>query len=168
MHRFGRLPFTLRTASAHASARCPCPGRRGGLSKESRAETGKRRYRRPHGGVYARQSAESVVVRLRQENEKASRVELGRSVRTCWLISRMAMSLRSSVNLSKAASMADVSVLLSTTRKFFWLSGGCVTCYMRDTSAGLGLRISTGRSSHGAVLKGLTPTPARRRPVTES
>lgn len=78
------------------------------------------------------------------------------------------MSLRSSVNLSKAASMADVSVLLSTTRKFFWLSGGCVTCYTRDTSAGLGLSISAGCSSHDVGVKGLTPTPARRRPVTES
>jgi hypothetical protein len=47
----------------------------------------------------------------------------------CWLISRMAMSLRSWVNLSNAASMAAVSVLASTTRKFFWLSGGCVTCW---------------------------------------
>ena len=46
----------------------------------------------------------------------------------CWLISRIAMSLRSWVNLSNAASMAEVSVFASTTRKFFWLSGGCVTC----------------------------------------
>ena len=46
----------------------------------------------------------------------------------CWLIKRIAMSLRSVVNLSKAASMAEFSVLASTTRKFFWLSGGCVTC----------------------------------------
>lgn len=38
------------------------------------------------------------------------------------------MSLRSVVNLSKAASMAALSVLLSTTRKFFCASGPCVTC----------------------------------------
>lgn len=38
------------------------------------------------------------------------------------------MSLRSLVKRSKAASMADVSVLPSTTKKFFWLSGGWVTC----------------------------------------
>jgi hypothetical protein len=46
----------------------------------------------------------------------------------CWLISKMAISLRCVVKLSNAASMAAVSVLASTTRKFFWLSGGCVTC----------------------------------------
>lgn len=39
------------------------------------------------------------------------------------------MSLRSCVNESKAASMAALSVLPSTTRKFFWLSGGGVTCW---------------------------------------
>jgi hypothetical protein len=46
----------------------------------------------------------------------------------CWLISKIAISLRSCVNLSNAASMAEFSVFASTTRKFFWLSGGCVTC----------------------------------------
>jgi hypothetical protein len=50
--------------------------------------------------------------------------------RTCWLIRRMAMSLRSTVKRSNAASIAVFSVLLSTTRKFFWESGGCVTCYL--------------------------------------
>ncbi len=39
------------------------------------------------------------------------------------------MSFLSVVNLSKAASMAAFSVLASTTRKFFWLSGGAVTCW---------------------------------------
>lgn len=39
------------------------------------------------------------------------------------------MSLRSCVKRSKAFSMVDVSVLLSTTRKFFCESGGAVTCY---------------------------------------
>jgi hypothetical protein len=38
------------------------------------------------------------------------------------------MSLRSWVNFSKAAWMVASSVLASTTRKFFWLSGGLVTC----------------------------------------
>lgn len=47
--------------------------------------------------------------------------------RTCWLIRTMPMSLRS-VKESKAASMAEASVLLSTTRKFFCESGGLVTC----------------------------------------
>jgi hypothetical protein len=46
----------------------------------------------------------------------------------CWLIRRMAMSLRSCVKLSKAFSIAAFSVFASTTRKFFWASGGCVTC----------------------------------------
>jgi len=39
------------------------------------------------------------------------------------------MSFLSVVNLSNAASIAALSVLASTTRKFFWLSGGAVTCY---------------------------------------
>jgi hypothetical protein len=39
------------------------------------------------------------------------------------------MSFLSVVNLSKAASMAALSVFESTTRKFFWLSGGGVTCF---------------------------------------
>lgn len=47
---------------------------------------------------------------------------------TCWLISTMPMSLRSVVNLSKVASIVALSVLLSTTRKFFCESGGGVTC----------------------------------------
>ena len=47
---------------------------------------------------------------------------------TCWLISTIPMSLRSVVKRSKAASMDAVSVLPSTTRKFFCESGGFVTC----------------------------------------
>lgn len=43
------------------------------------------------------------------------------------------MSFLSDVKRSKAASMAAVSVLASTTRKFFWLSGGGVTCCRRIT-----------------------------------
>lgn len=39
------------------------------------------------------------------------------------------MSFLSDVNRSNAASIAEFSVLLSTTRKFFWESGGDVTCY---------------------------------------
>lgn len=50
------------------------------------------------------------------------------------------MSLRSVVNFSKADSMAEVSVLASTTRKFFWLSGGEVTCWR-----GEGGEVSIGR-----------------------
>jgi hypothetical protein len=41
------------------------------------------------------------------------------------------MSLRSLVYRSNACSMAEVSVLWSTTRKFFCASGGGVTCCMR-------------------------------------
>ena len=40
------------------------------------------------------------------------------------------MSFLSVVNLLKASSMAALSVLLSTTRKFFCESGGGVTCYL--------------------------------------
>lgn len=41
------------------------------------------------------------------------------------------MSFLSVVNRSKAAWIVALSVLASTTRKFFWLSGGAVTCYRR-------------------------------------
>ena len=47
---------------------------------------------------------------------------------TCWLIKTMPMSLRSWVNLSKADSIAAVSVLPSTTKKFFCASAPAVTC----------------------------------------
>jgi len=39
------------------------------------------------------------------------------------------MSFLSVVKRTNASSMAALSVLLSTTKKFFWLSGGAVTCY---------------------------------------
>lgn len=83
--------------------------------------------------------------------------------RTCWLISRIAMSLRSEVKRSKAASMALFSVLASTTRKFFCASGGWVTCCaLRQSSNPLPSAVLqwTGR--------GLTPTPASSMPVTVS
>lgn len=53
---------------------------------------------------------------------------------TCWLMSTMPMSFLSSVNLSNADSIEAVSVLLSTTRKFFWASAPAVTCYTRSVS----------------------------------
>lgn len=56
------------------------------------------------------------------------------------------MSLRCSVKESKAASMADVSVLPSTTRKFFCESGGLVTCCACRSSA---------QSAH--VCEGIAP-----------
>jgi hypothetical protein len=46
------------------------------------------------------------------------------------LINKIPISFLSVVNLSKASSIAVLSVLLSTTRKFFCESGGCVTCYI--------------------------------------
>jgi hypothetical protein len=48
---------------------------------------------------------------------------------TCWFMSRMAISFRSFVKLSKACSICDVSVLESTMRKLRWDEGGSVTCY---------------------------------------
>jgi hypothetical protein len=47
---------------------------------------------------------------------------------TCWLIKTIPISFLSVVKRSNADSMAALSVLLSTTKKFFWLSGGDVTC----------------------------------------
>ena len=68
------------------------------------------------------------------------------------------MSLRSCVKQWKAASIAALSVLESTTRKFFCESGGGVTCYLR-------VEADFHRCSERLEL---TPTPAKSRPVTES
>lgn len=65
------------------------------------------------------------------------------------------MSFLSSVNEAKVASIADVSVLLSTTRKFFCASAPFEMCYIVRVWS----RLQVGKR---------TPMPARRRPVTES
>lgn len=66
---------------------------------------------------------------LRAPDKSALLVHSNPGLQTCWLMRTMPISLRSSVNLSNAASMADVSVLLSTTRKFFSASAPAETCY---------------------------------------
>lgn len=48
--------------------------------------------------------------------------------RTCWLIKMIPISFLCSVNRSKADSIAALSVLLSTIRKFFCGSAPLVTC----------------------------------------
>lgn len=105
------------------------------------------------GDLAARQQPPSPVFSLAQPVQQ----------RTCWLISRIAMSLRSEVKRSKAASMALFSVLASTTRKFFCASGGWVTCCALCQSS---------TPLPPAVLqwtgRGLTPTPASSMPVTVS
>lgn len=68
------------------------------------------------------------------------------------------MSLRS-MNCSKVDSMVALSVLLSTTRKFFFESGAAVTCYTGASDVGSLLLLELAR---------LTPMPARSKPVTES
>ena len=67
---------------------------------------------------------EKLIQRKNRSNLKA----LIMAYLTCWFIRRIAMSFRSFVKRSNAASMAEFSVLASTTRKFFCESGGCVTC----------------------------------------
>lgn len=66
------------------------------------------------------------------------------------------MSLRS-MSLSKVDSMVALSVLLSTTRKFFCESGPVVTCCLNVRYTLL-----------PRCPEKLTPMPARSRPVTES
>jgi hypothetical protein len=69
------------------------------------------------------------------------------------------MSFLSEVNLSNAASIAALSVLLSTTRKFFCESGGAVTCCRKAPLA----------VTFIGPYKGMhTPIPASSSPVTES
>jgi hypothetical protein len=48
------------------------------------------------------------------------------------------MSFLSVENLSNAASIVALSVLTSTTRKFFWLSGGAVTCCRANVLGSIG------------------------------
>lgn len=80
---------------------------------------------------------------------------------TCWLIKSIPISFLSDVNLSNASSITDVSVLPSTTRKFFCESGGAVTCYSKYKSVQFLYGVLFVKELH-------TPTPAKRRPVTES
>lgn len=80
---------------------------------------------------------------------------------TCWLIKTMPMSFLSWVNRSKADSTAAVSVLLSTTRKFFCASAPAVTCCCA-VSGRYRIRIPLPFECK------LTPMPARSSPVTES
>lgn len=78
------------------------------------------------------------------------------------------MSFLSVVKRSKAASMAALSVLASTTRKFFWESGGAVTCCSGLSSVslpsaawsamdGMGTYADTceEEASHGVLLWGM-------------
>lgn len=76
------------------------------------------------------------------------------------------MSFLSRVNLSNACSIVDVSVLASTTRKFFWASGGGVTCCPlnhHQYSCGMIPLLSS-----PAQREICTPIPASSKPVTES
>jgi hypothetical protein len=71
---------------------------------------------------------------------------------TCWLMSTMPMSFLSSVNLSNADSIEAVSVLLSTTRKFFWASAPAVTCYPHLVSV-VSRASSTARNTYANTSK---------------
>lgn len=84
---------------------------------------------------------------------------------TCWLMRTMPMSFRSWVKWSKVDSMAAVSVLLSTTRKFFCASAPAVMC-CRGVSRGPAARHARPRYSprcrRGA---GPSPSPGLRQPL---
>ena len=141
------IPPTRQKAFALFSAHYPSQDHMGGPCLESRAELGRRRCMYRLGAVYAQQS----MTRL------APALSISSGIHTCWLINKIPISFLSVVNLSKASSIAALSVLLSTTRKFFCESGGCVTCY-------ISIRIVAG----GKAGRYHTPIPAKRRPVTES
>jgi hypothetical protein len=113
-------PSTPQKVFALSSIHCPSQGRTGDPCLEFRVALGRQLYTHRLDGVFAQQSvqwlAPALITRAR--------------ILTCWLINKIAMSFLSVVNLSKASSIAVLSVLLSTTRKFFWESGGWVTCYI--------------------------------------
>jgi hypothetical protein len=131
MHSFSSIPshllpthihiFTLQRACAPFSAHCPSLGRTGGPWTGSQVARGKRLCTPRRGVLSFRRSASLSAASF-------ASFQLSHIQRTCWLISRIAISLRSEVKRSKAASMALFSVLASTTRKFFCASGGWVTC----------------------------------------
>lgn len=171
MHSFSSIPshhlpthihiFTLQRACAPSSAHYPSLGRTGGPWTGSQAARGKRPCTPRRGVLSSRRSGSSSASSF--ASVQPSPAQPSPVKRTCWLISRIAMSLRSEVKRSKAASMALFSVLASTTRKFFCASGGWVTC--------CALRQSSTPLPPAAVQwagRGLTPTPASSMPVTVS
>lgn len=114
---------TLQTDGEPCATRCPSRGRMGGLYLVSLVWSGRLRCRYRSGDVsYRPPDGDSHV----SAALPADRWNI--SMLTCWLISTMPMSFRSVVNLSNVASIVALSVLLSTTRKFFCESGGWVTC----------------------------------------
>ena len=85
---------------------------------------------------------------------------------TCWFMRRIAMSFLSRVNLSNICSIVDVSVLASTTRKFFWASGGGVTsCPLTHDQYSYDMIPMLSSPAHRDIC---TPIPASNKPVTES
>lgn len=143
--------FILQTTGAPSSRHCPSQDHRGGLCSVFQGWWGRRRCRYRCGGVCGRRSG---VGRQGQAHITISRVK--EIPLACWFIRTMPMSLRS-MSLSKVDSMVALSVLLSTTRKFFCESGPVVTCYPNVRYSLLPCRPEK-----------LTPMPARSRPVTES
>lgn len=151
--------ITRQRAAVPVLGRYPFPDHTDVLLTGSRARRGKRQYKcRPLDG-YARRSA-GVPKRCISTRELEMNNRGYDDALTCWLMSTMAISLRSLVNLSKAPSIVASSVLASTTRKFFCESGAEVTCLAEDQQAERRLLDGLGRW--------LTPTPARRSPVQES
>lgn len=124
-------PTTRRKASSRVSIHCPCLGRMGGPSKVFRATRGMLPCMSRLCAVSSQRSISGQSCGSAKCSGIKVRAASSLVCRTCWLIRRMAMSFRSTVKRSNAASMALFSVLLSTTRKFFWESGGCVTCYSK-------------------------------------
>ena len=114
-------PSTLQIIFGLSSKRYPSPDRMDGLYSESPATQGKQQCMYQLGGVSSQQSVDI----------SAQIPNIATASPTCWLIKRIPISFLSVVNFSKASSIAALSVLLSTTRKFFCESGGAVTCYPR-------------------------------------
>lgn len=116
--------FTPQTGDGPVLKRCLFRDRMGGLCWEFPEQSERRRYMCQFCAVSGPQSTTFCqLIQVETRTCACIRVAL-----TCWLIKTMPMSFRSWVNRSKADSMAAVSVLLSTTRKFFWASAPAVTC----------------------------------------
>jgi len=121
---------TLQIASSLSSTHYLSPGRMDDPLMGSPVAQETQLYMRPLYAVCARRSATNTNRLAPARSGWKCPAKGGRPVGnlTCWFMSRMAMSLRSCVKRSKASSMAASSVFWSTTRKFFWASGGAVTC----------------------------------------
>lgn len=121
-HTLWNYMLIRQTTGALCAKHCPSRGRTGGPCSEFRERSGKQQCRYRPDVLCDRQSVLSISI-----CPLGSRLCPPRSLLTCWLMRMMPMSFLE-VKDSKVDSIVAVSVLLSTTRKFFSWSAPVLTC----------------------------------------